>query len=167
VALSNVVLIGFMGCGKTTVGKTLSEKLNFSYTDTDNLIEIAVDMPIKEIFNQLGESNFRDLEAKICATLPSFDSTVISTGGGIIERVENRAYIKEAGKVVYLRASFDSIVSRIGSNKDRPLFREDLDKVNLLYETRLGIYSQLSDITVDTDGISQSQVADTIADVLK
>lgn len=117
----NVVLIGFMGCGKSTVGARLAEMLEFQFVDTDTLIEERAGKTIPEIFDECGEGGFRELESAALRSAAETTFQVISTGGGIVTVPENASLLKEAGFVVWLNASADAIAARvIGSDTPPP-----------------------------------------------
>ena len=120
----NIVLCGFMGCGKTSVGKQLSLKTGLNFIDTDRYIEKTSGLPVSEIFKIYGEAHFRNLE-KICVkTVSTSASAIISTGGGVILDEKNIFYLKQNGKIFYLDASVDIITSRLISDSTRPLIKK-------------------------------------------
>ena len=107
--MMNIVLIGFMGSGKTTVGRALSAKSDMEFLDTDALIESKEDCKISTIFTEKGEAHFRALENAALKSLAVTKDKVISTGGGIVSSHNNRELLKKAGKVIYLRVSPEKI----------------------------------------------------------
>src|SRR5699024_8300 len=115
-----VFLIGFMGCGKSTISNLMEENYNLTIIDTDDWIEQSSKMEIKDIFAQHGESYFRDLESEALNHLDNYD--VIATGGGIIGRAENIKLMKSKGVIVYLDTSFEVIVNRLKNDATRPLW---------------------------------------------
>lgn len=121
----NIVLIGLMGSGKSTVGKILAEKLNMNFIDTDSLIEEYCQNTICDIFNTNGESYFRDIESKIISEVSKNTAQVISTGGGIVEREENINKLKKSGIIVYLEASAQELFNRIKHETNRPLLQNE------------------------------------------
>ncbi len=145
----NIVLIGFMGSGKSSVGRALARQLHFQFSDTDHLVEETYGKPIHMIFLERGESFFRDLETKICSQLQAHTRTVISTGGGIVVSPKNRQYLQKSGFVVYLYAPLDRLLARLPNDGKRPLLR-DLEAVRHRYTERQQWYEMLSDYTVDT-----------------
>lgn|SRR5699024_6599988 len=147
--MQTLYLIGFMGSGKSTVGKLLHDKLGGLYLDTDEMV-VEKYGEIATIFEQKGEKQFRDYETEMLRETAG-ENFVVSTGGGIIERRENGKFMKSNGLVIYLDTSFDEIESRLGSDPTRPLWRKnDLEKQRL-YQRRNKLYSELADITVVTD----------------
>ncbi len=147
----NIVLCGFMGSGKTVVGKELSKILGVKFIDTDELVEKKQGIPIKAIFASYGEEYFRELEYEVCKDVASEKNCVISTGGGALTFDRNVEAIKSSGaKVVFLDASFDVICERIGSTNTRPLFK-DKQKAKELYDERKDKYLKASDYVIDGD----------------
>lgn len=125
----NIILIGMMGCGKTTIGHLLDEKItNFQYVDIDKEIEKEAKKSIPEIFEQDGEEHFRDIENRIFSRFCNYHNQVISTGGGIVEKAENMNIMKENGVVFYLRANIDSLFERVIKTNNRPKLLGDNPK---------------------------------------
>lgn len=161
--MKNIVLVGFMGAGKTTAGKVLARKLGRRFIDLDREIEAGCGMPVSEIFRVHGEAFFRDRERLAISELISHSGTVISTGGGVMLQPENVANLKKNGWIVCLGAGTKTIITRIGQDKTRPLLnapnREEL--VDKLLRERAHRY-QLADFTVDTNTLTPDEVADRI-----
>ncbi len=163
--MKNIVLTGFMGSGKTTVGRNLENKLNIRLLDTDKLIVEAENTSINDIFANKGEPYFRQLETAIVNKLISQNTkAVISTGGGLPITEGNGELLKKLGYVVFLRAKEDTIVKRLARDTERPLLAGgNLDeKTHQLLEYRTPIYEKFADIIVDTDDKSPSEIADEI-----
>ena len=159
--MKNIVLIGFMGSGKTTVGKSLEEKTDMVFVDTDELIEAYEGCKISEIFADKGEAYFRRLEKETLKNLlESTDNKVISTGGGIVTNQENIPLLKQLGKVFYLRIKPETVVERLEGDKTRPLLigEDKLVKVEQLMTDRKELYEMAADKTIDTDGLSVSEI---------
>ena len=151
-----VVLVGFMGAGKTTVGRIMAERLGQPFVDSDVLIEQRLGREIRDIFRTEGEPYFRQLEHDTVAGLVRGPDAVIALGGGAVENPRSRAVLRNA-RVVYLRVSYDEAMARVKSDEFRPmLHRPDLDEV---YKRRLSVYEDLSVLTVDTDGRRPDAVA--------
>jgi 3-dehydroquinate synthase/shikimate kinase/3-dehydroquinate synthase len=151
-----VVLVGFMGAGKTTVGHIIAERLGQPFVDSDVLIEQRLGRAIRDIFTTEGETYFRQLEHVTVTDLVRGPEAVIALGGGAVEDPRSRAVLRNA-RVVYLRVSYDEAMSRVQSDEFRPmLHRPDLDEV---YKRRLPVYEDLSVLTVDTDGRRPDAVA--------
>ena len=146
--MSRVYLIGFMGAGKTSVGKRLARKMRWSFVDTDNIIEKELGITVQEVFDQLGEEWFRDYEKKVIIKTTSFKNTVISTGGGTPCFYNNMDIIINNGLCIYLRMPPKEIVSRISqSQKKRPLVDNlrgiELEKyVEKILAKREAVYSK-------------------------
>ena len=143
--MNNIILIGFMGCGKTTVGKNTAEALRLDFVDTDEYIERKYEMRISEIFEKFGEEKFRDMETKALREVCQRDNTVISTGGGIIIRDENADIMKNSGKVFFINTPFETIKSRLKGDKKRPLLAEGFEKAKALYDSRMDKYQKAAD----------------------
>ncbi len=153
--MSNVILIGFMGCGKSTIGKRLSYVLRKPFLDTDRMIEKKEDMTISELFDRKGEEYFRDMEtACIKELMEESGEYVIAVGGGIVLREENRRLLKKLGKVIYLRADADTIYERLKKDNTRPLLQGDnpREKIRTMMAQRWDIYEEASQFVVDVDG---------------
>lgn len=161
--MGNVVLIGFMGCGKSSVAVKLSYRLKRQMTDTDRLIEKKQGKSIREIFEQDGEEAFRQMETQTLQELKeTAKNQVISVGGGTPEREENRTLMKEIGKVVYLRAKAETLYERLKKDTNRPLLQggdEDLKtKIQGLLEKRSSAYEEAADLIIDVDDKPFGQV---------
>ena len=140
----NIVLIGMMGSGKTTVGELLANNLQYKFIDTDSIIVKNENCSINEIFEKKGESYFRELERKVLKDVLISDKQVISTGGGIVKNPKNMKLIKEKATVIYLKASHKVLYKRTKSNKERPLLNtEDMEnKLKSILEDRISLYEQ-------------------------
>lgn len=126
-----VVLVGMMGSGKTAVGTALAERLSVAFRDTDEAIVAASRMSIPEIFERDGEAFFRDREAEVLRRLLADGPAVLSTGGGVFMRPENRAAIEEAGVSVWLRADLSLLWNRVKHKSTRPLLLTDNPRATL------------------------------------
>lgn len=166
--MKNIVLVGFMGTGKTTVGQILARELNKQFIDVDSNIEASCGMPVSEIFKLRGESFFRQQERQtIKETLPR-SGAVVATGGGAVLSSENVANLKSHGLMICLAASPECIVSRVGTDGTRPLLNVP-DKeaaVARLLQERASRY-QVADFTVDTSALTPGEVAEKIIDLLQ
>lgn len=120
---NNIVLVGLMGAGKTTIGKSLAEKLDYSYIDIDEEIVLHEKMSINEIFETKSETYFREVETKILQKFSEQENLVISTGGGAFEKGINREILLNSGKVIYLYADVDTLFERIKNDTSRPLLK--------------------------------------------
>lgn len=163
--MKNIILIGFMGSGKTTIGKALEEKTDMTFVDTDELIEAYEGCKISEIFADKGEAYFRRLENEtLKELLESTDNKVISTGGGIITNQDNIPLLKQLGKVYYLKIKPETVVKRLEGDKTRPLLMGEnkLVKVEQLMSGRKELYEMAADKTIDTDYLSVNEIVDII-----
>ena len=128
----NIVLIGLMGCGKTTVGHAYAKRYGLSFVDLDELIEKKEGKKISDIFAEFGEDYFRELESQVIFEISSVKNTIISTGGGILERENNLFNLKKIGTLIYLKASVDTLFERLKDDNKRPLLQCDNPKEKLL-----------------------------------
>ncbi len=163
--MNSIVLCGFMGSGKTVVGRELAKIMGCKFVDTDEMIEAEQGMAIKAIFATHGEEYFRDLEHEMCKKVAGMKNCVVSTGGGAMTYQRNVAAIKQGSKVVFLDASFPVICQRIGDSTTRPLF-QDKEKAKQLYDERKAKYSAAADYVINGD-MSARKTALEIADIFK
>jgi shikimate kinase len=161
---SNISLIGFMGSGKTTVGKILAKKLDYRFIDVDKIIEYIEARKIREIFHDNGERYFRGIEKKVINKIYQNSKCVFACGGGAFEDDENIRTIKEKSYVIFLYESFHVAYKRLKRCKDRPLLNvEDPEKrIKDLLEKRDPVYSENSDLRVVTDHKKPGDVLDEI-----
>jgi len=147
----SIVLVGLMGCGKTTVGRRLANKLGIPFGDADVEIERAAQMTIPEIFDRHGEAYFRDGEKRVIARLLKSPPQVLATGGGAFMDADTREAVASAGVSVWLRASLDVLMDRVRRRNDRPLLKtpDPEAKMRALMDERHPVYG-LSDICVET-----------------
>jgi shikimate kinase len=158
-----VVLVGFMGAGKTTVGHILAERLGLPFVDSDVLIEQRQGRSIRDIFETEGEEFFRELEHRTVTDLVRGQDAVLALGGGALGDVRTRAVLRDA-RVVYLRVSYDEALERVQNDQFRPMLRRpDLATV---YQARVSVYEGTSAFVVDTDGRRPDDVARTVLERL-
>lgn len=164
----NIILCGFMGCGKTTVGENLKKKAGMNLIDTDAYIEETQGMSISEIFEKYGENYFRDLEHKACKELSSKSGIIISTGGGALTFQRNVDVLKENGTIVLIDVPLEVLKERLKNDTTRPLLqRPDKDKaMKELYDKRMPLYKNACDITINGDN-SPLKVATDILNTVK
>lgn len=129
---NNIILIGMMGSGKSTIGKALAEHLGYNFTDLDTLIVEGEGIKIPEIFEKFGENYFRTIETNALNSLFECENTVISTGGGIVEKKENISTLKKIGTVFYLQAPSNTLYERIKGDFNRPLLNNTVEFENIL-----------------------------------
>lgn len=158
-----ISLIGFMGAGKTTVGRMLARRIGYEFYDLDQLIEKKQGQTIKAIFARQGEGYFRRLETETLNSLVSCPRVVIATGGGACARSENRRFFRQDSFTVYLEVSFPGFLKRTAGDPVRPLLRKTVEELKELYSQRLTAYRG-SGITVTTDGKAPRQIT---AEVLR
>jgi shikimate kinase len=160
----SIVLIGFMGTGKSLVGKVLEEKTGFRRSDTDEIISSKLKMPIEEIFSTHGEEYFRDLETETLRSLSGEEPAVVVTGGGIVLRGENVDLLKQMGTVVWLDADEATLRARIHRLSDRPLLRTANPGATLseLLAAREPLYRKVGDLRVDISQKNPEEIADLI-----
>jgi len=158
---SNIVLIGFMGAGKTVIGKTIARSLDMRLVDMDKLIEEKAGMSINEIFSKYGEEHFRRLETEMSKECGEFCNTIISTGGGIVLNSKNIELLKKNSLVFLLWADVETIYERIKYKTDRPLLRVEnpLLKISELLEYRREMYEKSCDYKIETDNKEIDEVA--------
>ncbi len=155
--MKHVVLTGFMAVGKTAVGRRLAKRLGYEFVDTDRLIEQETGSTVAEIFEKVGEVEFRRRERELVTGLKPAAATVIATGGGTFVDEENQRALKALGVVVCLVTSLETVLQRVGRNDSRPLARGDSrERLVELYEKRRPAYGR-ADVLVETDGLSVEQ----------
>ena len=146
----NIILIGFMGAGKTTVGRKLANRLGYFFLDTDQQIEKQQGCTIEEIFRYAGEATFRDLETKLLGNLQDVHNTILSTGGGMFLRSENQVFLKGIGKTVYLQVDRETLEQRLQCDLNRPLLQKPnwQENVNQMLQQREPAYLT-ADLTIE------------------
>jgi shikimate kinase len=160
-----IVLIGFMGAGKSTVGPILAERLGYDWVDTDAVIQERAGAPVSAIFRDRGEAAFRAMEARLLADLSRRTAVVIATGGGAAAQECNREFFTRGARVFHLRVSLESVRARTGADGSRPLLSRSDSEVRRLYDERALIYESLG-AAVETDGRSPEAVAQQIISLL-
>ena len=130
--LKNIVLVGPMGSGKTTVGRRLAHELNQDFFDTDHEIIDKTGVSIDYIFDIEGEEGFRERESKILENLCQMSNIILATGGGIVILPKNREILKNAGLVVYLSSSVDQLLRRTSKSKTRPILENSIDRTKTI-----------------------------------
>lgn len=164
--MNNIILVGYMGCGKTTVGKSIAKFANYTFTDTDEMIAAQQGRSISEIFEKDGEDTFRAMETAFLEKLiaQKSDRFVISTGGGMPVREENRALLKRLGTVVYMRVTPDTVYERIKGDTTRPLLQCDnpLERIKEMIISRTPAYEEAAEFVIDVDSLTQQEAAEKI-----
>ena len=166
--ISNIVLIGMMGTFKTSAGRILAERLDMHFLDTDAYFEFEYSMKISECFKQWGEDMFRDLESKVADRVYYFENTVISTGGGMVERDSSMEKLKRFGIVVLLKCDCKVLAKRVHISKDRPKLvgLNKRGKLKKLWAERKEKYHKYADIVIDNTNLDCEQTAAAIAEAL-
>jgi shikimate kinase len=166
--MKNIILTGFMGTGKTAVGKELSRLLNMKLIDVDSEIEKSEKMTINEIFTHFGEARFREIETEMVKKISQSKNVIISTGGGVVLKQENIDILKKNGVIFWLTASPETILNRTGNSNKRPLLQTEnpLTRIKELLSFRKPFYEK-ADIMIDTEGKSPLQIAEEIIQRVK
>lgn len=160
--IANVVLIGFMGTGKSTVGASLAARLDYSFIDLDEEIVQRDGRSIPDIFAQDGEAYFRDAESRALADLMNKERVIIATGGGCVLREANCKVMQQHGFVVHLTAELDTIVDRVKGDHNRPLLQGDAsERVRSLMTARQGKYD-FAHAVIPTDGLQVEEISDAV-----
>ena len=165
-----IILLGFSGGGKTTVGKLLSERTGMPDLDTDAMIVESEGRSIADIFASEGEPYFRDLETGLLERLLNDDvPAVLAIGGGMPVRPVNREYLKRLGRVFYLKARIETLARRLKGDTDRPLLQtDDLEgRIRRMLADRENIYLEMADNIIDTDDMTAEETADRIISLVK
>lgn len=163
---NNIILIGYMGCGKTTVGKNLARITGYTFTDTDEMIEKQQGRTISDIFATDGEEAFREMETKLLEQLIREKNTqlVISTGGGMPLREKNRTLLAEIGTIIYLQTKPKTVYERIKDDTKRPLLQceDPLVRIQEMLAVRGPIYENTTKNIIQVDELRQSEIAELI-----
>ena len=160
----NLVLIGFMGSGKSSVGRELAKRWNFRFIDTDAMIRHKYDLSIPEIFAKHGENFFREAEYQALVRLRGITSTIIATGGGIVTQPRNLPLLRALGPVIWLSADQTTILDRVGKSAHRPMLNQanPEESVTRLLKERVPLYHQAADLRIETSELTHREVADRI-----
>ena len=158
----NIVLCGMMGVGKSVVGAALARRAGARWVDTDQMITEKCG-EIATIFEQFGEEYFRNLEVETVKALVQEDGLVLSVGGGLVLKEENVSLLKCNGKIVYLRASVETLTERLTADATRPLLKTDgeslSERIEKILTVRTPIYEGVADFTVDVDGKTPEEIS--------
>ena len=162
----NIVLIGFMGTGKTSIGRNVAQKLNMEFVDTDELIEKQTGLTIPEIFSANGEDYFRRLESRIVEQVSKKEKQVIATGGGVVLKEENMKHLREKGFIIHLKSNPDTILRNIGGGDNRPLLKDNptKEKIIEMLEKRKEYYKN-HDYEIDVSVLTVEEAAEKIIDI--
>ncbi|MFQ5706783.1 MAG: shikimate kinase [bacterium] len=168
----NIFLIGFMGAGKTTIGRVLAQKLSRTFVDTDALIEEKAGKSIPEIFTERGEGYFRDLESEVIEAVAASQNYVVALGGGTVLRDANWQKIRRSGATVYLKWKLPTLLPRIVNDRNRPLLRvgsgvdSNLEKIERLFLQRSPLYERAEIVLNCQNNLEPAIVADKIVERL-
>lgn len=164
--MKNIILIGYMGCGKTTVGKSIAKATKYTFADTDEMIAAQQGRSISDIFAQDGEPAFRDMETALLVKMltEKNDTRVISTGGGMPVRKENRQLLRQLGTVVYLRVKPETVYERIKDDTTRPLLQceNPIERIREMIKSRGPAYEEAAELVIDVDNLTQREAAEQI-----
>lgn len=166
--MNNIILIGFMGCGKSTVAKELAEKLDMKVIDMDSEIEREEGRSISDIFAEDGEDYFRSLETSFLERAQGKRKKIISTGGGIVTREQNVELLHNIGTVVFLQADIDHILNNVKSDTTRPLLQTDdiKGKITEMLELREPMYLSAADVIIQASGKTIENIVDEMVSIL-
>ncbi len=163
----NIILIGFMGAGKSSIAKKISEKTGDVLIEMDDMIvERSGRKNVAEIFDKDGELRFREMEIEVAKEISTKDNVVVATGGGVIINKIILDYLRKNGKVVFLQTRFTEILARVGGVDGRPIF-QDKKKAKILFDFREVLYKEYSDLSVATDNRSLDEVCESVLSMLK
>ncbi len=159
-----VALIGLPGSGKSTVGRQLARRLQVPYWDSDHVIEDRLGCSVREYFEREGEQRFRDIESQVIDELTLLGEGVLSTGGGAVLRPENREFLHQRSRVVYLNSTPDDLMRRLRHDRNRPLLQvaDPLVRLRELYTQRDPLYRETAHVVVDTGRPSVSSLVQAI-----
>lgn len=161
-----VFFVGFMGAGKTSVSRRLARLCGIASIDMDSYIERREGKRIRDIFAEDGEGRFRDLETQVLREMTQGDPALVSCGGGVVLRPENRAILREGGFVVFLKVQADEAKSRISDPSTRPLLG-DVEAARKTNAERLPLYEEVADAVVDTSGRGVTALAYKVKSILE
>jgi shikimate kinase len=163
----NIVLVGFMGTGKTTIGRMLAKQMNWSFVDTDATIEQEQGVAVARLFETEGEPQFRRIETETLKRVLTASQQVIATGGGAVLAQENCNAMLQDGYVVALTADYTTIIRRVSGDQARPLLKGDLtERVTSLLDQRKNAYD-FADLKLDTSKQSVEQIIESILNIRK
>ena len=167
--MTNLFLIGFMGCGKSSVAAYLSKKYSMDIVEMDQVLVEQAGMSIAEIFALHGETHFRDMETALVKELENKGNQVISCGGGVVLRPQNVEVMKKSGRIVCLTAKPETILARVKGDDSRPLLQgnKNLASIQEMMEKRRDKYESAADVIVETDGKTIAEICDEIIAYMK
>lgn len=160
--IRNIILTGFMGCGKSSIGRRLAVRLGFDFRDSDDLVAGTAGKSIAEIFETEGEESFRRRESNELASLAGSSSIVLATGGGTILLPANRQLLRNLGLVIWLHADPETLFERATRSRKRPLLEVENPRgvFNALLESRLPLYEETASLKINATGLSHEQTVE-------
>ncbi len=164
----NTILCGFMGCGKSTIGKHLAQKYNSKFIDLDDYIVEKQNMSISDIFKEFGEAKFREIETQAITEISEFDNYIVALGGGAILNPLNAEILKKSGKIFFLNISAEEVYKRLKDDTSRPLLQTDdkLGAINDLLQKRMPLYINAADYIIDVDDKKIEEISDEIKNLM-
>ena len=162
--VKNIILIGMPGCGKTTIGKILAKTLNKDFFDADDVFEKTLNIKIPDFFKNHGEDAFRIEETKILKALTKKSNAVISTGGGIVERSENKSILHEGSIVVFINRPLQNIYGDVDTT-NRPLLKDDKERLFKLFDRRISKYKDFCHIEIENNSTQEETIKKIINEV--
>lgn len=166
IAIQNIVLTGYMGCGKTTVGQCIAKLLEYTFVDTDEMLVRQQGRSISDIFEKDGEHMFRAMETALLEKMldDGSDRLVISTGGGMPVKEENRQLLRRLGTVVYMRVKPETVYERIKDDTTRPLLQcgNPLERIREMIKSRDSAYEAAAGLVIDVDDLTPQEAAEEI-----
>lgn len=165
----HIFLIGFMGSGKSTIARALQRRLGFPLVEMDERIVREQGMEINEIFDKYGEEHFRDIESQLVLDIGQEEPSIVSCGGGVVIRPQNRENMKKSGKIVLLTATPETVYERVKNSSDRPILNGhmNVEYIAQLMEKRRKFYEEAADITVVTDGRTRDEIVQKILSAME
>lgn len=162
--ISNIILIGMPGAGKSTIGVVLAKRLGFSFLDTDLVIQEKQKMLLHEILDEYGQDGFNEVENAILSEIFAKNS-IIATGGSAVYGKDAMQNMKELGKIVYLKISYEELEHRLGDLEERGVSMKEGQTLRSLYEERLPLYEKYAEDTIDCDGKSIHEIVYEICEI--
>lgn len=166
--MNNIILCGFMGCGKSSIGRKLARKCEREFVDMDSYIEEKEGMTVAGIFAEKGESGFRAIETEACRELSERDNLIIAAGGGTLTFPQNVEILKKGGKIIFIDVSYENLCERLSRDTRRPLLQVDNrnEVIRELLDKRLPLYKAAASVYVNGN-FSSSRVANNILTIIR
>ncbi|MCM8542747.1 MAG: shikimate kinase [Lentisphaeraceae bacterium] len=162
--MTNIILIGFMSCGKSSVGRHLAKESGMNLYDLDSMIVERAGMTIPDIFEDVGEKAFRDLESYVTSLIHQYDGSIFATGGGVILREKNRDILKKSGMVIWLKTTAENVLKYTNRDTNRPLLegKKSLEKIQSMMNQREEIYADCAHYSINAWENNLNQIAEKI-----